>query len=155
QKNERAREKEVTKRRLATLLRESPEVRKAMDETLAELNGKPGQALTYDALDQLLQEQSYRLAWWRVAAEEINARRSFAVNDLAAIRMEEPEVWEAAHAFLFGLIDERRVHALRLDHTDGLYDPYGYFESVQRRFSPAASDGATWSSSPDDRARPL
>jgi isoamylase len=155
-RTERAREKEVAKRRLAALLGDSPEVRLGLRRAITEFNGLAGHASSYDALDRLIQNQSYRLASWRVAAEEINYRRFFDINDLAAIRMEEPEVYDATHAFLFSLIDERRVHALRLDHTDGLYDPYGYFESLQRRFSPAAFAGTgAASSTPDDRARPL
>ena len=74
------------------------------------------------------------LASWRVASEEINYRRFFDINDLAAIRMESPEVFEQSHALLFELLESGQVNALRLDHTDGLYDPLGYFEALQRRF---------------------
>ncbi|HEX6246062.1 MAG TPA: malto-oligosyltrehalose synthase, partial [Polyangiales bacterium] len=109
---------------------------------------------SFEALDRLLCEQNYRLASWRVAAEEINYRRFFDINQLAAIRMEWPQVFEHAHEKLATLLHEGKVQALRLDHTDGLYDPRGYFEQLQRRFvnglsSPDERDN------PDDRARPL
>jgi isoamylase len=151
-RRERASEKRVIERRLCVLLRDVPALRACVDEALAQLNGVAGVAASFDPLDQLLSSQSYRLASWQVATEEINYRRFFDVNDLAAIRMESPAVFERAHALIFRLIDERRVQALRLDHTDGLYDPYAYFESLQRRFPLKEPVEAA---SPDDQARPL
>jgi isoamylase len=150
-RRERAREKEVVKRRLGRLLADSPEVRHAFDAALAELNGTPGVSTSFDALDRLLRDQGYRLASWRVAAEEINYRRFFDVNSLAAIRMEDPRVFETAHQLVFSLMDEGRVNALRLDHTDGLYDPLGYLDNLQRRFR---RDVANPALNPDDAARP-
>jgi glycogen operon protein len=153
-RRERAREKEIVKRRLGELAARSRPVDGAVAEAVAQFNGVPGVPASFEALDELLQNQGYRLASWRVASEEINYRRFFDVNDLAAVRMEDPRVFEHAHALLFRLIDERRVSALRLDHTDGLYDPYAYFESLQRRFAPAAAEAAR-PATPDDLARPL
>jgi isoamylase len=154
-RRERAREKEVVKRRLVELGERSAPVAAAIAEAVGEFNGVPGVPASFDALDQMLQRQSYRLASWRVASEEINYRRFFDVNDLAAVRMEDPRVFEHAHALLFKLVDERRVTALRLDHTDGLYDPYAYFESLQRRFAaPPPAEGGPLPT-PDDVARPL
>ncbi|HEU4409486.1 MAG TPA: glycogen debranching protein GlgX [Polyangiaceae bacterium] len=154
QRRERAREKEVVKRRLGELEARSPAVAAALREAIDEFNGVAGVPASFDALDQMIQSQGYRLASWRVASEEINYRRFFDVNDLAAVRMEDPRVFEHAHALLFKLVDERRVTALRLDHTDGLYDPFAYFESLQRRFeAPPAEGGAL--ATPDDLARPL
>ncbi|HEX6276207.1 MAG TPA: glycogen debranching protein GlgX, partial [Polyangiaceae bacterium] len=147
----RAREKAVIERRFAEIMRKEPRVRAGIDEALGELNGVAGLPASFDALDRLISSQSYRLASWRVAVEEINYRRFFDVNDLAAIRMELPSVFEQAHSLLFRLIDERRVNALRLDHTDGLFDPHGYFESLQRRFQGPTNDEL----GPDDAARPL
>jgi isoamylase len=151
-RRERAREKAVIERRLAELMKAAPRVRAGMEEAVTELNGVAGLPASFDALDRLISSQSYRLASWRVAVEEINYRRFFDVNDLAAIRMELPSVFERAHALVFELIGERRVNALRLDHTDGLYDPYAYFELLQRRFQTPANGEAI---GPDDRARPL
>jgi isoamylase len=148
----RAREKEVIKRRLGRLLADSQPVRAAMQSALAELNGTPGVATSFEQLDQLLRNQAYRLASWRVASEEINYRRFFDVNTLAAIRMEDPAVFERAHALLFRYLDEGRIQALRLDHTDGLYDPLSYFDKLQRRFVHDVTDP---SKNPDDLIRPL
>ncbi|HTQ03215.1 MAG TPA: glycogen debranching protein GlgX, partial [Polyangiaceae bacterium] len=151
-KRERQRETQVIRRRLAELLGDSPAVRSGLDEALVELNGVKGVPSSFDALERLVSRQSYRLASWRVAVEEINYRRFFDVNDLAAVRMESPSVFDRAHALVFRLIDERRVNALRLDHTDGLYDPYAYFDALQRRF---IGHERSAKQSPDDEARPL
>src|SRR6266480_1625214 len=88
---------------------------------------------SFDRLDELLNAQSYRLAFWRVAAEEINYRRFFDVNDLAAIRMELPEVFDAAHQLVVDLIRSGAVTGLRIDHPDGLYLPKEYLEALQKR----------------------
>jgi (1->4)-alpha-D-glucan 1-alpha-D-glucosylmutase len=131
---ERSREKEVIKRRIARLCEECPRIAQAVDLELARLNGEPGVAGSLDALDQLLRDQCYRLAFWRVATEEINYRRFFDINTLAAIRMETPEVFEAAHVLVFRLIDEGRLDGLRVDHVDGLYDPADYLERLRAQW---------------------
>ena len=148
----RARETHVLRRRLGDLLRESEAVRRGLGDAIAEFNGEQGVSASFDPLDRLLSLQSYRLASWRVAVEEINYRRFFDINDLAAVRMESTPVFERSHALVFRLIDDRRVNALRLDHTDGLYDPRAYFEALQRRFTP---ERPTADRGPDDSARPL
>ncbi len=134
---ERVREKEIVKRRLERRCAEAPEVQQAIESALGQINGKPGDARSFDALDELLNAQSYRLAFWRVAAEEINYRRFFDVNDLAAIRMELPEVFDEAHKLLVDLVRAGAVTGLRIDHPDGLYLPQEYFEELQRRCAEA------------------
>ena len=134
---ERTREKEIIKRRLERRCQEAPQVQNAIETALAQINGRPGNARSFDALDELLNAQSYRLAFWRVAAEEINYRRFFDVNDLAAIRMELPEVFEATHQLLVDLVGAGAVTGLRIDHPDGLYLPQEYFEKLQRRCAEA------------------
>ncbi len=129
---ERVREKEVIKRRLERRLEEAPQVRDAVEKALRQINGQPDDARSFDSLDQLLNAQSYRLAFWRVAAEEINYRRFFDINDLAAIRMELPEVFDATHPLLLELVRAGAVTGLRIDHPDGLYLPREYFEKLQR-----------------------
>ena len=130
---ERTREKEIIKRRLERRCQEAPQVREAIDAALKEINGTAEEARSFDTLDALLNDQSYRLAFWRVAAEEINYRRFFDINDLAAIRMELPEVFEDTHGLLFELVGSGAVNGLRIDHPDGLYLPNEYFEKVQKR----------------------
>lgn len=141
-REERAREKEVIKRRIDRLLAESPEVAAAVDASLAALAGAPGQPRSFDRLEAMLHDQVYRLSFWRVATEEINYRRFFDVNELAAIKMEDPAVFAAAHRLVFEQIAAGRITGMRLDHTDGLYDPAAYFDALQaqaRQHAPASS----------------
>ncbi len=128
---ERAREKEVAKRRLAALCEASPEVRAFVDENVRIFEGRPGEPHSFDRLARLLDAQAYRLAFWRVAGEEINYRRFFDVNSLAAIRMEEPRVFTAAHALVLRYLREGKASGLRIDHPDGLYAPFAYFRRLQ------------------------
>ena len=134
---ERAREKEIIKRRLDRRCHEAPQVQEAVVVALRQINGTPGEPRSFDTLDQLLNDQAYRLSFWRVAAEEINYRRFFDVNDLAAIRMELPEVFEDTHKLLLKLVAAQAVTGLRIDHPDGLYRPKDYFAKLQQRCAEA------------------
>ena len=134
---ERIREKEIIKRRLERRCAEAPQVQQAIEKALARINGEPGDPRSFDALNELLNAQSYRLAFWRVAAEEINYRRFFDVNDLAAIRVEHPKVFDAVHRLLLELMHTGAVTGLRIDHPDGLYLPREYFEKLQQRCAKA------------------
>jgi (1->4)-alpha-D-glucan 1-alpha-D-glucosylmutase len=129
---ERRREKEVIKRRLWDLYHEDEEVKFFIGENVRIFNGEKGDARSFDLLDELLNDQVYRLSHWRVAMEEINYRRFFDINELAAIRMDNPNVFEEAHQLVFELIRERKVTGLRVDHPDGLYNPAEYFYQLQR-----------------------
>lgn len=128
---ERYREKEVIKKRIAVLAKESPAVAAFLEENLRQFNGTRGDPKSFDLLDRLLADQAYRLAYWRVAAEEINYRRFFDINELAAIRMENPIVFDKVHALIFRLLQEGAVTGLRIDHVDGLYDPGDYLKKLQ------------------------
>jgi (1->4)-alpha-D-glucan 1-alpha-D-glucosylmutase len=130
--SERRREKEVIKRRLAELLAGSPEINSFVAENVSIFNGKKGEPKSFDRLDQLLQNQPYRLAYWRVAADEINYRRFFDVNELAALCMERPDVFEKSHRLILRLLAEGKATGLRIDHPDGLYDPAEYLWRLQR-----------------------
>jgi (1->4)-alpha-D-glucan 1-alpha-D-glucosylmutase len=134
---EREREKEIIKRRLERRCAEAPEVQRAIEKALLQINGKRGDPRSFDKLDELLNAQSYRLAFWRVAAEEINYRRFFDVNDLAAIRVELPKVFDAVHRLVFELVSRGAVTGLRIDHPDGLYLPREYFVKLQQRSAKA------------------
>lgn len=81
-------------------------------------------------LNDLLDRQHYRLAYWKVADEELNYRRFFDVGTLVAIRVEDPEVFDATHALVLRLMREGLVDGLRVDHPDGLADPRGYFRRL-------------------------
>jgi (1->4)-alpha-D-glucan 1-alpha-D-glucosylmutase len=128
---ERRREKEIIKRRLWDLY-QSGEIRSFIEENLKIFNGDPEDPKSFDLLDDLLNDQVYRLSHWRVATEEINYRRFFDINELAAIRMENPKVFREAHQLIFKLIREGKVTGLRVDHPDGLYNPSDYFCQLQR-----------------------
>src|SRR5699024_3858803 len=89
---ERRREQLLGKHRLEQLIQTEAPMRAALARVLDRTNGQVGEPASFDDLEALLDAQSYRLAFWRVAAEEINYRRFFAINELAAIRQEVPEV---------------------------------------------------------------
>ena len=137
---ERHREKEVIKRRLARLTDSSPAVLAHILRAVVTLNGTRGNPRSFDRLDALLSAQPYRLAYWRVAAEEINYRRFFDINELAALRMEDPQVFERTHAFAFELLREGAIDGFRIDHVDGLYDPGDYLERLQARAAEVRPD---------------
>ena len=129
---ERQRETLIAKRRLADLVARSPEIGAAITEAAGQINGDADDPQSFDLLDRLLEAQVYRLAYWRVAAEEINYRRFFAINDLASIRQEDSAVFAASHALLLRLLAEGDAQGVRIDHIDGLLDPAAYTRSVQR-----------------------
>ncbi|WP_169973599.1 malto-oligosyltrehalose synthase [Tautonia rosea] len=124
-------EKEVIKHRIARLCDQSPKLAAFIDENVALFRGAVGDPRSFDLLHELLEHQVYRLAYWRVAAEEINYRRFFDINDLAGVRIEDPEVLETTHRLIFDWVDRGGVSALRIDHPDGLADPAGYFTRLQ------------------------
>jgi (1->4)-alpha-D-glucan 1-alpha-D-glucosylmutase len=128
---ERAREKEVAKRRLAALSESCPRLARFVDDNVRQFNGTVGEPRSFDRLEELLDAQAYRLAHWRVAGEEINYRRFFDINSLAAIRMEDEHVFADTHRLVFRLIEEGKVTGLRIDHPDGLYAPSAYFRRLQ------------------------
>ena len=129
---ERNREKEVIKRRIAALYDDSAAVREAIDDTLDLFNGDT--ARSHDLMDALLSVQPFRPAFWRVATEEINYRRFFDINTLAAIRVELPEVFDATHALVLRWLAEGKATGLRIDHPDGLRDPTRYFRQLQEQY---------------------
>jgi len=103
----------------------------AAARVIASFNGTPGDVRSFDRLHELLEAQSYRLAYWRTAAHEINYRRFFDVNGLAGLRVEDPHVFEAIHRLLAALLREERITGVRIDHPDGLFDPAQYFDDLQ------------------------
>jgi (1->4)-alpha-D-glucan 1-alpha-D-glucosylmutase len=118
------------KARLAELCRTHELIRKRLQKSLSTLGGQPGEPASFDGLHRLLEAQAYRLAYWVVAADEINYRRFFDINDLAGLCMDKPAVFEATHHLIARLIKEARVDGLRIDHPDGLSDPHGYYVAL-------------------------
>ncbi|WDZ94242.1 malto-oligosyltrehalose synthase [Herbaspirillum sp. WKF16] len=97
-----------------------------------------------EALHRLLERQHYRLAFWRNAADEINWRRFFEVSELAGMRVETEEVFEAMHAEIFRLYAEGLIDGVRLDHIDGLADPGGYCRLLRRRLRALRAGHEPW-----------
>lgn len=130
-RHERARDKELLKARLSRLVTRHDTVAQAIAAAVAVLNVEPSR----DELHRLIETQAYRLAFWRVAADEINYRRFFDINDLAALRMERSEVFEATQSMALDLAARGVIDGLRIDHPDGLYDPQQYFERLQQGYA--------------------
>ena len=141
QRAERNREKEVQKRRLAALCERSTEIANFLVESVNSLNGTAGVPSSFDALHDLIKAQAFRLAQWRVAAHDINYRRFFDINDLAALCMENEEVFLKTHRFILHLMAQGKIDGLRIDHPDGLYDPIRYFRQLRAHLSAEMSDG--------------
>ncbi len=131
---ERNREKEIIKRRLTALILAHSEARTAMETVVFRYNGSTRDPSSFDLLDKLVESQAYRLVYWRVATEEINYRRFFDINDLAAIRVELPEVFHSTHELVLKLLAEGKATGLRIDHPDGLWNPGSYFRRLQESY---------------------
>jgi len=126
---------EHLKSRLADLYRRSPEAAQSIATGVEAIKGEKGKPQSFDILHNLLESQAYRLAYWRVAADEINYRRFFDINSLAGLRVEEPEVFDATHGLVLKMIAAGEVEGLRIDHPDGLYDPEGYLRRLSKKIS--------------------
>lgn len=130
-KSERQREIAQAKSLLWELYLKEPEYKRALDDLLWQLSGDPQDTRSFDALDDILSAQVYRIAYWRIAVEEINYRRFFDINDLVGVRVELPEVFEISHREIVKLMREGKVAGVRIDHIDGLRDPLGYLRRLQ------------------------
>jgi (1->4)-alpha-D-glucan 1-alpha-D-glucosylmutase len=128
------------KAELAALCARHAEAARFMADATAAYNGTPGEPDSFRALHALLERQHYRLAFWRVGADEVNYRRFFNINELAGIRMENPALFDVAHRLVGRMIREGRLQGLRLDHIDGLFDPRAYCRRLQE-FARAAGAG--------------
>jgi (1->4)-alpha-D-glucan 1-alpha-D-glucosylmutase len=138
----RNRDQEIYKRRLTQMCAAHPGIGAAIDQAVADLRGEASAPASTDKLHELLEAQAYRLASWRVASDEINYRRFFDVNDLAALRMENEAVFEMTHRFTLELLRAGKLDGLRIDHPDGLYDPEEYFRRLQSRVAQATGTTA-------------
>jgi (1->4)-alpha-D-glucan 1-alpha-D-glucosylmutase len=113
------------------LAAQTPNGRQAIHDALHAHD--PSEAAGRQHLDSLLDKQHYRLAWWRTAPEAINWRRFFEITDLAGLRVERDEVFEAVHALVFRLYAEGWIDGVRIDHIDGLSDPLAYSKRLRAR----------------------
>jgi len=120
----------AAQQQLATLVA-TQDGRRALDQALSRY--RPDAPEGVMALHALLAQQHYRLSWWRNAAEEINWRRFFEVADLAGVRVELDDVFEATHALVFQLYERGLIDGVRVDHVDGLADPAAYCQKLRDR----------------------
>ena len=120
------------KEKLALLVAESEEVRDTIAAALTSFNGREGQPDSWSNLDRLIRDQCWRAAHFRVAADDINYRRFFNINELAGIRVEMPEVFDRVHQLLFRLLGDGTLDGVRIDHIDGLLDPKMYLQRLRR-----------------------
>ena len=121
------------KAEIARLVRDNPDARIAIEAALSRLNGIAGDFDSWRHLHALIQDQFWRVAHFRVAADDINYRRFFNINDLAGLRIELPEVFDHIHRLAFRLLGEGAVDGLRIDHVDGLLDPKGYLRRLREK----------------------
>jgi (1->4)-alpha-D-glucan 1-alpha-D-glucosylmutase len=121
----RQRDKNVLFTLLQRLCAEEPEIVGAIDQSIAELNGN------LDALDDFLNQQNYRLAYWKTADQQMSYRRFFDVNTLIGLRIEREYVFEETHALVLDWLRRGVLDGVRVDHPDGLRDPLEYFKRLR------------------------
>jgi len=116
---------------LSTLLRrlcsEEQGVCDGIDRALEELNASE------DLLDDFLNQQNYRLAYWKTSGQQLGYRRFFDVNSLVGLRVEREHVFEETHALVLDWLERGILDGVRVDHPDGLRDPLEYFERLRSR----------------------
>ena len=130
---EEVRERKLTRDRLRkefAALVEDEKLSDDLEKVLAELNGDPKNPESFDRLHQLLEEQNYRLAYWKTGTHEINYRRFFAIDTLVGVRMGVQDVFEESHRLLKELVQEGTVTGVRIDHVDGLWNPAQYLQRL-------------------------
>src|SRR3984893_2381165 len=130
---------ESSRDRLRSVVGSSKEVASFVEENVNEINGRPGDAGSFGMLQRLLAEQNYKLAFWQNLNENINYRRFFTITELVGVRVEDPIVFEATHGLILRLVAKSPCVGLRIDHIDGLRDPFAYLHKLQERL---ASDEA-------------
>lgn len=123
----RHRDKRVIYELLRALCGQHPEIREAIRRAVDELNGN------IDALDEFLNQQNYRLAYWRTADQELGYRRFFDINTLIGLRVERDHVFDATHRRIVEWLESGAIDGVRVDHPDGLRDPQRYFERLRQR----------------------
>ncbi len=124
----------ATKRRLAELAERFPAAAAAVAVAVERIAGAPGDPASYGPLDDWLEAQAYRPCFWRVASDEINYRRFFDVNELAAVGTEREDVFRAVHRLILGWLADGLADGLRIDHPDGLFDPKHYLDRLQAHY---------------------
>ncbi len=159
-RQERRRDKEITKQRLAELCRRDSRIADLLKECVLYFNHPSDPAIRGQRLHNLLELQVYRPAHWVVAGDEINYRRFFDINSLAGLQAEREDVFAATHGLILELVAAGSIDGLRVDHPDGLSDPAAYFSRLQAAAKAAAGGippgaGQAGGSSPPAGTYPL
>ncbi|MGA7148718.1 MAG: malto-oligosyltrehalose synthase [Microbacterium sp.] len=94
--------------------------------------GTVGEAAEEEGVLEVHARQHYELMDWRREADDLNYRRFFGVSTLAALRVEDSEVFDASHAQIASWFADGLVDGLRVDHPDGLRDPVGYLDRLDQ-----------------------
>ncbi len=141
---------DTCKQQLARLYRNQPALLSRMKDIVATFNATGKQHQGRELLHRLLEKQAWRLAYWKVAADVINYRRFFDINELAGLRVDKPEVFDHVHRYLEQMIREGLINGVRVDHVDGLADPLGYCQRLQALIQRARTGEEKGKSSKDD-----
>jgi (1->4)-alpha-D-glucan 1-alpha-D-glucosylmutase len=131
---------ESTRDRLSALAKTSTDFTAFLDENVREINGMEGNPASFGFLQRLLAEQNYKLSFWQNLNESINYRRFFTIADLVGVRVEDPVVFEATHGYILRLVSKNPFAGLRVDHIDGLRDPFAYLNKLQERLSASSEN---------------
>lgn len=123
----RQRDKLIIKNLLEELCACQPEIVKAIDEVIQEINNDA------DKMDNIIGQQNYRLAYWKISQYKMGYRRFFNINTLAGVCMEDIRVFNDSHKLLVELYNKNMIDGFRIDHPDGLYDPTNYFFRLKKR----------------------
>ncbi|CAO3451216.1 malto-oligosyltrehalose synthase [Azospirillum largimobile] len=118
------------KAELAELVATRPDVADAINQRLSVFRGYQGEIDSWGHLHELIGCQNWRVAYFKVAADDINYRRFFNINELAGLRMDEPELFDVAHRMVLKMVEDGTLDGIRIDHIDGLIDPKGYCERL-------------------------
>lgn len=135
-------EKKITqithaKKMLWEIYRTEKSIADFIESNIAFFNGESEDKKGLDLLDEVLSEQYYRLSFWKVAAEELNYRRFFNINELICLRVENEYVFKRTHSKIFSLFEKGKIAGLRIDHIDGLYDPTAYLLNLRKHLPQA------------------
>ena len=123
----RHRDKMVLQSLLERMCREEKTVCDGIDRVVKELNANS------DALDELLSQQHYRLAYWKTSDQQLGYRRFFDVNTLIGLRVEREYVFDETHSLIVKWLKQGVLDGVRVDHPDGLRDPLQYFQRLRER----------------------
>ncbi len=132
---------ESARERLWSLTKSSPEFAAFVEENVREINGTQGNPGSFGFLQKLLAEQNYKLSYWQNLNDSINYRRFFTIADLVGVRVEDPVVFEATHGYILRLVSRNPLAGLRVDHIDGLRDPFAYLNKLQERLASSENRG--------------